>query len=49
MVIVYPEAKHAFTNPDAGKAGMPALAYDARADRESWAAAMEFLKRILGS
>ncbi len=47
MVIVYPEAKHAFTNPDAGKAGMPALAYDARADHESWAAAMAFLKQVL--
>jgi dienelactone hydrolase len=47
-VIVYPEAKHAFTNPDAGKAGMDGLAYDAKADRESWAAAVAFLKQVLG-
>lgn len=48
-VIVYPGARHAFTNPDAGKAGMENLAYDAKADRESWDAAMSFLKQVLGS
>src|SRR6266568_2527475 len=31
-VITYPNAKHSFTNPDAAKAGMDGLAYDADAD-----------------
>jgi dienelactone hydrolase len=48
-VIVYPGAKHGFTNPDAGKGGMDGLAYDPKADRESWAAAMAFLKQVLGT
>ncbi len=48
-VIVYPEAKHSFTNPDADKVGMPALAYDARADRESWAEAVMFFRQVFGS
>ena len=30
-------AKHGFTNPNAGQYGMPQLAYNAEADRESWA------------
>ena len=46
QVVVYPKAKHSFTNPDAAKAGMDALAYDAEADKESWAAAMKFLKEV---
>jgi dienelactone hydrolase len=45
-VIVYPNAKHSFTNPDAGKAGMDALAYDADADRRSWRALVDFLKKV---
>jgi dienelactone hydrolase len=48
-VIVYPGARHSFTNPDAGKAGMDNLAYDPQADRASWDAAMKFLKQVLGS
>jgi len=48
-VVSYPGAKHSFTNPDADKAGMEGLAYDAAADRESWEAAMKFLKQVLGS
>ena len=47
-VIVYPEAKHSFTNPNAGKAGMDALAYDPKADKESWKAAMDFFGKALG-
>src|SRR6266567_4918221 len=43
-VITYPGAKHGFTNPDAGKFGMDALAYDAAADRESWAAMLKLFK-----
>ena len=45
-VISYAGAKHGFTNPDAGKYGMPQLAYDAAADRESWAAMLKLFKEI---
>jgi len=46
-VVVYPGAKHSFTNPAADQAGLEALAYNADADRKSWAKAMEFLKKTL--
>jgi dienelactone hydrolase len=45
-VTTYPGAKHGFTNPDAAKYGMPQLAYDAAADRESWAAMLKLFKEI---
>jgi dienelactone hydrolase len=45
-IITYPNAKHSFTNPDAGKAGMDALAYDADADKKSWAELLKFLKTV---
>jgi dienelactone hydrolase len=48
-VIVYPGAKHSFTNPDAGKFGMEGLAYDRQADVASWRAAKEFLRKALGT
>ena len=48
-VVTYPNAKHSFTNPDAGKAGMDALAYDAEADRASWQAAMKVFRQVFGS
>jgi dienelactone hydrolase len=37
-VVEYPGAKHGFTNPAADKAGVPGLAYDAKADEASFAA-----------
>jgi dienelactone hydrolase len=43
-----PGAKHSFTNPDADKAGMPALAYSATADKESWERAMKLLREVFG-
>lgn len=46
-VTVYPGVKHAFTNPNAGKAGMPALEYNADAATKSWAATLAFLKKTL--
>ncbi len=46
-VVTYPGAKHSFTNPDAGKAGMDGLAYDAAADRESWAAMVKTFRQAL--
>ncbi|HVI96850.1 MAG TPA: dienelactone hydrolase family protein [Anaeromyxobacter sp.] len=48
-VITYPNAMHAFTNPDADKAGVPGLKYDAQADKESWQAATQFLKKVFGA
>ncbi len=44
-IITYPGAKHGFTNPDAGKAGMDALAYNADADKKSWAAMLATFKQ----
>jgi dienelactone hydrolase len=43
-VVTYPGVKHSFTNPDAAKAGMDALAYDKAADDKSWAELLKFLK-----
>jgi len=45
-VITYPGAKHGFTNPDAGQAGMDALEYNAEADKKSWAAMLELFKEV---
>lgn len=46
-VVIYPGAKHAFTNPDADELGkkfkMP-IAYDAAADKDSWEQARVFLR-----
>jgi dienelactone hydrolase len=42
-LIQYAGAKHGFTNPDAGKSGIGALAYDEKADRRSWQAMLDFL------
>ncbi len=47
--ISYPGAVHSFTNPDATKLGLKyklPLAYNAKADEESWAAMPQFLKEI---
>lgn len=50
-VTVYPGAKHSFTNPEADQYGrqfnMP-LAYDAKADADSWAQTAVFLKDVFG-
>jgi len=45
-VVSYPGVKHSFTNPDADKSGVPGLAYNADADRESWAAAMKLFSEV---
>ncbi len=45
-VVSYPGARHGFTNPDADKVGLPALAYDAEADRQSWAAMLRLLGEV---
>jgi len=45
----YPGAKHSFTNPEAdafaGRFGVP-LAYDKRADEDSWQRMKQFFRRI---
>jgi dienelactone hydrolase len=46
QVIIYGGARHAFTNPNADKAGLPPLKYDANADRRSWAALTNFLAEV---
>jgi dienelactone hydrolase len=43
----YAGVKHGFTNP-ATVEGNPAVAYDASADRQSWAAMLELFDEILG-
>jgi dienelactone hydrolase len=48
-VVQYPGAKHAFTNPQAGKAGMPALAYNAKADKQSFEKTLTFFKSVFGA
>ena len=48
-LITYPKAKHSFTNPDAAKAGMPGLEYNADADKKSWKSAIQFLKKVFGT
>jgi len=46
-LIEYEGAKHAFTNPDADKKGMEALAYDADADALSWLRLLEVLEEVI--
>ena len=52
ILIDYPGALHAFTNPDAdelgAKFGLP-LKYDAEADNDSWARMTAFLKETFAS
>jgi dienelactone hydrolase len=47
-IIEYQGAKHAFTNPDAGKFGVPGLEYNAKADQESFAALLKMLNDLFG-
>ncbi len=46
-IIRYPGARHSFTNPDAASYGMEALAYNANADKQSWAAMLKMFKQAL--
>ncbi len=49
QVVSYPGVKHGFTNPEAGKAGMDALEYNAEADKKAWAAILEFFKDVFSA
>lgn len=46
--ILYGNAVHSFTDPDADKKGMPGLAYDARAEARSWTAMRNFFDEVFG-
>ena len=43
-----PHARHSFTNPDAAKAGMDALAYNPEADKDSWARMLKMFGEVFG-
>lgn len=45
---VYAGVKHGFTDPMADTHGLPALGYDASADRQSWAATMSLFDELFG-
>jgi dienelactone hydrolase len=45
-LVSYGGVRHGFTNPDAGKAGIPNLKYDAQADARSWARMKDFFAEI---
>ncbi len=45
-VVTYAGAKHGFTNPNAATYGMEQLAYNATADRESWAAMLTLFREV---
>lgn len=44
----YGGVKHGFTDPGSDARGMPAIGYDASADRQSWAAFTALLDEVLG-
>ncbi|HWP39420.1 MAG TPA: dienelactone hydrolase family protein [Tepidisphaeraceae bacterium] len=48
QLIEYGGAVHAFTNPDADKAGLQGVAYNQQADRRSWQAMQNFLTELFG-
>ncbi len=51
-MVIYPGAKHAFTNPAAdamGKKFNLPIAYDAKADQDSWEQAREFLREVFAA
>ena len=49
QVAIYGGTAHGFTNPGADKAGIPGVAYNAAADRRSWAAMCALFAEVLGS
>lgn len=46
QVTVFNDVEHSFTDPDAGKMGRPGIAYDALADRVSWAGTVALLETL---
>ena len=48
QLTTYGGAVHSFTNPEADKLGNPGLAYNASADRRSWAAMLSLFEEAFG-
>jgi dienelactone hydrolase len=48
QITVFSGAEHGFTDPEAGKMGRPGIAYDALADRVSWAGTLALLETVFG-
>jgi len=48
QMIYYANAVHAFTNPNADKAGIPGVAYDRHADTRSWRHMQDFFNEVFG-
>jgi dienelactone hydrolase len=48
QVIIYSGTGHSFTNPDAGRAGVPGVAYNKAADERSWKSMQSFFEEIFG-
>lgn len=48
-MVIYAHAKHAFTNPDAGKFGMAALGYNRSTDMRSWEDMKQFFNEIFSN
>jgi dienelactone hydrolase len=44
----YSGVRHGFTDPESDARGLPAIAYDASADRQSWRALIGMLDEVLG-
>ena len=44
----YSAVKHGFTDPESDARGLPAIAYDASADRQSWSALMALCDEVFG-
>jgi dienelactone hydrolase len=49
QMIYYAGAYHSFTVPDAGKAGVKGLAYDAAADRRSWQHMLALFREVFAN
>jgi dienelactone hydrolase len=45
----YSGVRHGFTDPGSDARGIAAIAYDASADRQSWAALMGFFDEVFGA
>jgi dienelactone hydrolase len=45
----YSGVKHGFTDPGSDARGLPAIGYDASADRQSWAAMLSLFDEVFGS
>jgi dienelactone hydrolase len=46
QLVVYGDARHGFTNPDAGSYGIEMVQYDEHADKRSWALMQTFLDEV---